>query len=179
MTEIDTNYKIWISWDSENLEKNDNPSFLNLQSEVNKLNKKVRSFESEKNSLISIFWIFASVVTFLSIEVQILKSVCSIFSIISISLLLFSAILLFNLLLNYLISDWEQISSKEKALGLLCLFFAVTWIIFAFYWNNNEAICKDNNFLEYKMETENQIYELQKQISRLRKDTILTTPNWE
>ena len=58
--------------------------------------------QTDKASLITVFGIFASIISFLTIEFQFLRTVCSFEKLIGFTLLLASLLLCFNLALDYL-----------------------------------------------------------------------------
>jgi len=67
----------------------------------------------DKASLFTVFGIFASIVTFVSVEIQILKVICDFWNIAGFSMIVLSSLLMFILLLDYIGRGWRD-DSKVK-----------------------------------------------------------------
>lgn len=133
--------------------------------------------QMDKASLITVFGIFASVISFLTIEFQFLKTLCSVGKITGFSLLLFSLMLGFNLSLDYLVkSRTEKTAPKPNALFTFFVFITFCMgIIFTFI--GNEEKCRDNQvYLKYSDEynkrltdTDGKITNLENQLREIKK----------
>lgn len=96
----------------------------------------------EKSNLITVFGVFASIVTFLSVEIQILKTISSYWSLLGFSIIMLSSLLMFVLILNYLGQMWikEEIKSifQDSVFRFLCFLFIVGLIISGIgYWTTS------------------------------------------
>ena len=121
----------------------------------------------DKNSLFTAFWLFSSVVTFISVEVQLLKSVCSWLTLAWLSFITLWWLGLFVILVDYIGRDRIEENNKEKnnkeednkekknkilmiILSFTCLvFFVGVW--FVYQWNEQQ--CKENE-IHQKFENE-------------------------
>lgn len=130
-----------------------------------KLERRFDKFEdktlTDKATLLTVFGIFASIVTFLSLEVQILKTVCSFGKIFGLSLIFLSVLLIFNVLLHYIAQTW--INSKNKYFPLAIFIFSISLFLIgtiaSAFGNENkcnntvasdENTCKNYDYLENK-----------------------------
>ena len=81
--------------------------------------KKIRqAVETDKASLITVFGIFASITSFLTIEFQFLKTICSYEKLLGFTLVLFALLLGFNLGLDYLVKSRTQKDVTEPPLTI-------------------------------------------------------------
>ena len=109
------------------------------------INKKV---QIERASQITVFGMFASVISFLTIEFQFLKIVCSIEKIAGFSLLLFSLLFSFNIGIDYLVKT--RLSEDSPKVNLFIVFFVGTLAIFGILLisKGNEEFCNNNKIYE-------------------------------
>lgn len=108
----------------------------------------------DKNFLFTAFWLFSSVVTFISVEVQILKSACSNFTLAWLSLITLWWLGLFVVLIDYIGKDWWQQEGKSnisKTILFLTGWIFLVGIILACLWNEQQ--CKENE-IHQKFENE-------------------------
>ena len=113
------------------------------------LEKKLQDAKIETNqqiqgALVAAFGIFASVVSFLTVEFQFLKTINNLQQIIGFSLVLFALLLGFNIALNYLANSQlnDKISTHNKYLIMAIAGMFFFGLIFVF-WGNNESV-KEN-----------------------------------
>ncbi len=94
-----------------------------------------KQIQTDKATLITIFGIFASIVSFLTIEFQFLKNLPSIEKILGFSCILFSLLLGFNIGLDYLIKSrlYHETPKPHKYFYLLIFCLFVLGIIFTAY----------------------------------------------
>lgn len=118
----------------------------------------------DKNSLLTAFWIFASIVTFISVEVQILKSVCSWLTLAWLSFITLWWLGLFIILIDYIgrdrseeennEEDNKKKKNKNKILMIILFFTCCVFIIGALLvWKWDEQQCKENE-IHQKFENE-------------------------
>lgn len=107
----------------------------------------------DKNSLFTVFGLFASVVTFISVEVQILKSACSSFTLAWLSLIMLWWLWMFIVLIDYIGKWWRNRENNPfpKNLAYWILFLFVIWILLSCLWNEQQ--CKENE-IHQKFENE-------------------------
>ncbi|MDD5626220.1 MAG: hypothetical protein PHG83_03575 [Patescibacteria group bacterium] len=125
---------------------------------LDETSKEIRKqVQTDKASLITVFGIFASITSFLTIEFQFLRTICSFEKIIGFTLILASLLLCFNLALDYLVK-----SRTDKDTPKPNIFFSVFLVILfilgiCFMYSGNEEKCKDNKIYEKYLESfENQ-----------------------
>lgn len=103
-----------------------------LDKKIKSSNKSLSQFEKElkesKKDYIVFLGLFASIITYLTVEIQILKSVSDFFLLIGLSVFILSGLLIFSLTLNYL----AQESNSPK------VFFKnpVFWIAFVLFFGS-------------------------------------------
>lgn len=116
----------------------------------------------DKNSLFTAFWLFSSVVTFISVEVQILKSVCSWFTLAWLSFITLWWLGLFVILIDYIGRDRSEKDNNEednkkkknKILMIILYFTCCVFIIgVLLVWKWDEQQCKENE-IHQKFENE-------------------------
>lgn len=103
----------------------------------------------DKNYLLTAFWIFASIVTFISVEVQILKSVCSWLTLAWLSFITLWWLGLFVVLIDYIGKGWWQQEGKSnisKTILFLTGWIFLVGIILAYLWNEQQ--CKENEIYQ-------------------------------
>lgn len=116
----------------------------------------------DKASLFTVFGIFASIVTFVSVEIQVLKTICDIWNIAGFSLIILASLLMFILLLDYIGRGWRKDPEIKFPLGisLFAMIFLATGFLSASF--GNEQHCRDNsiykryedNFIDKQLELE-------------------------
>ncbi|MBU0455854.1 MAG: hypothetical protein KKA99_03660 [Gammaproteobacteria bacterium] len=133
-------------------------------------------------NLITVFGIFASIVTFLSIEIQIFKNVCDPFRLLGFSLVVLASLLSFIFILHLIASFWINEKAKEYPKSIL-VFIALLFIGGGalFFVGKDEVLCKENyifqrysdDFNGRQIELENNLNKklnnYQKQIETLQK----------
>jgi len=110
-----------------------------------KINEQV---QTDKASLITVFGIFASIISFLTIEFQFLRTVCSFEKLLGFTLVLASLLLCFNLALDYLVksridTETPKPNTSFTILIIFLFLFGVGCISFG-----NEETCKENKIYE-------------------------------
>lgn len=114
-------------------------------------------FDKENNKMFTLFWVFASVVAFLLVEVQVLKTITSWQALMWISLIILWALTFFVLLIKVVLWLKDGFKCKENKvwifvisiLFLLSFWFIILWIYFAPGW---DSISSSQEFmLEYKV----------------------------
>lgn len=143
-----------------------------------KITEVERKLTSDKTSLLTIFWIFASIVTFLSIEVQFIKEVCDFNRLLWISLFILGWFLSFVVALQYLTKSWIEnestfnfslsdfnfwtktfwttlVEHKFKLPYSIIFVIVIIWTIF-YYWSiymsqaSSEVLCRNQEVKELK-----------------------------
>lgn len=144
--------KMEVSVDSwQSLEISAKQSDAITESVKMEIDKKVNKVQ---NSLFTIFGLFASIVTFFSVEVQILKTACSNFTLAWLSLITLWWLGLFVVLIDYIGKDWWQQEGKSnisKTILFLTGWIFLVGIILACLWNEQQ--CKENE-IHQKFENE-------------------------
>jgi len=113
--------------------------------------------QTDKASMITVFGIFASIVSFLTIEFQFLRTVCSFEKLIGFTIILASLLLCFNVALDYLVKSRTDIKTPKPntAFSIFVVIFFLAGIYFTSL--GNEEKCKDNKIYEkYSEEFKNQ-----------------------
>lgn len=135
----------------------------------------------DKASLITVFGIFASVISFLTIEFQFLKTMCSFEKILGFTLVLFALLFGFNIGLDYLIKsrfngfneeetpdNFKSSVSKNSVKPCMCFSIFVLVLLgigILFVYKGNEEICRDKKIYErYSDQFEENFNELNKTI---------------
>lgn len=124
-----------------------------------------KKFETDKTSLLMVFGIFASIVTFLSIEIQILKNICDFYRLLWFSLYILWALLSFIFVLQYIIKSWiendKTTSWKDfiKNPSIIITLFVVFLLLGFWYYNmslsnESENQCRNDKYQE-QMQTIN------------------------
>ena len=104
-------------------------------------------YEHDKASLFTLFGVFASILTFTSIEIQILKTTCSFWKITGLSLIMLSSLLCFIFVLDYIGRSWgkefnEQWKLFPRHLLIIVSVIFITGIISSAF--GNEQSCIEN-----------------------------------
>lgn len=107
-----------------------------------------KQVQTDKASLITVFGIFASIISFLTIEFQFLRTVCSFEKLVGFTLILASLLLCFNLALDYLVKS--RTDEKTPTANILFSIFIVVSFVLGIYliFLGNEEKCKDNKIYE-------------------------------
>jgi hypothetical protein len=109
------------------------------------INKQV---QADKASLITVFGIFASIISFLTIEFQFLKTVCSFEKVLGFTLILFSLLISFNISLDYLIKGRLDKRSPKPNLFFIGLIIILLIAGVLFSLKGNESKCSDNKIYQ-------------------------------
>lgn len=141
----------------------------NLTKEVQLLNDDKNRIKEEiektKNSLYTQLWLFASVITFISVEIQILKTTCSNFSLAWLSFITLWWLVIFVILIDHIWRGrWEEEKKKiaKMFLEIAGLIFLVGIILISFW---NEQQCKENEiYQKFENEYWKKIIELENKI---------------
>lgn len=144
-----------------------------------------REIKFDKASLFTVFGIFASIVTFVSIEIQILKTLCDFWNVIGFSIIILASLLTFILILDYIGRGWRNDFKLEIKqfpwilMVFIILLFATGFISTGF--STKEVACKDeaifkkyeSDFLDKQLELEkmynSKIKSLQNEIDNNKK----------
>lgn len=121
--------------------------------------------QTDKASLITVFGIFASVISFLTIEFQFLKTLCSFEKILGFTLILFALLFSFNVALDYLVKS--RLDKQTPKPNLYFIFVVVLVFIAGIYFafQGNEEFCKDNKIYQrYSDQFEVNLNDQQKQL---------------
>ncbi len=100
----------------------------------------------DKASLFTVFGIFASIVTFVSVEIQILKTICDFWNVAGFSLIFLASLLMFILLLDYIGRGWRndfifEIKNFPWIISMFIIAIFVTGLLLA--KSGNEKKCTD------------------------------------
>jgi hypothetical protein len=107
-----------------------------------------KQVQTDKASLITVFGIFASIISFLTIEFQFLRTICSLEKLTGFTLILASLLLCFNLALDYLVKSRTDKESPKPNI-FFSVFIAILFAIgIWFIYQGNEEKCKDNKIYE-------------------------------
>lgn len=144
-----------------------------------------REIKFDKASLFTVFGIFVSIVTFVSIEIQILKTLCDFWNVTGFSIIILASLLTFILILDYIGRGWRndfklEIKQFPWILSVfIILLFATGFISTSF--SAKEIACKDetifkkyeSNFLDKQLELEkmysSKIQNLQNEVDSSKK----------
>lgn len=149
------------------------------------LQKRFDRFEdrliTDKASLITVFGIFASIVAFLSIEIQILKTICAYWKVAGFSLIILASLLSFVLILHFIGQTWAKNDQKQKfpwEIAMIVMFLFIVGVVFSTLGNENSCIENsiyrryENTFIDKQFELEkrydNTINTLQEEIEGLK-----------
>lgn len=120
-----------------------------LSSQGSRLDKLEDTFEkrlaTNTTNLITVFGIFASIVTFLSIEIQIFKNICDPLRLLGFSLIVLASLVSFIFVLHVIANFWINEKAKEypKIIIAFILLFFIGGIAL-FFTGKDEASCKEN-----------------------------------
>lgn len=111
-----------------------------------------KQVQTDKASLITVFGIFASIISFLTIEFQFLRTICSFEKLIGFTLILASLLLCFNLALDYLVKSRTD-KETPKPNVIFCILVVILFILgIKFIYLGNEEKCRDNKIYEKYLE---------------------------
>jgi len=133
------------------IEKAKNEFLIATKTEIQK------QAQTDRASLITVFGIFASIISFLTIEFQFLRTICSFEKLVGFTLILASLLLCFNLALDYLVKSRTDKETPKPNLifNISAVILFILGIIFINF--GNEEKCKDNKIYEkYSEEFKNQ-----------------------
>lgn len=106
-----------------------------------------REIKFDKASLFTVFGIFASIVTFVSIEIQILKTLCDFWNVIGFSIIILACLLTFILILDYIGRGWRNDFKMEiKQFPWILMIFIILLFATGFVstsFSTKEVACKD------------------------------------
>lgn len=151
-------------WVHQQIEIGKSEVFEDAKKEIDK------QVQTDKASLITVFGIFASIISFLTIEFQFLKNLCSFEKILGFTLVLFALLLGFNIVLDYLVkSRFDKNIPKPSIYYIIFISFLLFMgIIITFY--GNEEVCKDNMIYQkyseqFRENFENKTQEIDKHLN--------------
>ena len=126
-----------------------------------------KEIKFDKASLFTIFGIFASIVTFVSIEIQILKTLCDFWNVIGFSIIILASLLTFILILDYIGRGWRNDFKLEiKQFPWILMIFIVLLFATGFFstsFSSKEVACKDEAiFRKYNSDFIDKQFELEK-----------------
>ena len=137
--------------------------------ECNKIRDEFKTYaETDKASLITVFGIFASIISFLTIEFQFLKTCYDLKSIVGFSLILFVLLLGFNTGLDYLIkSRLEKNIAKPNLIYLLVIATLFASGICFIFTGNEEKGRENKIYQKFSDEFEKRHDKLTKELTDL------------
>ena len=107
-----------------------------------------RQVQTDKASLTTVFGIFASIISFLTIEFQFLRTICNYEKLMGFTLILASLLLCFNLALDYLIKSRTDTETPKPNI-VFSIFVIVLFVLgICFMFLGNEEKCKENKVYE-------------------------------
>jgi hypothetical protein len=130
-----------------------------------------KQIQTDKATLITIFGIFASITSFLTIEFQFLKTVCCLEKIVGFSLVLFALLFGFNIALDYLIKsrlDKDTPRPHKYFIALTVVLFCIG--IFFIYIGNEEKYRDNHIYQRYSDDFENKSTDFRKQYDQKLKE---------
>lgn len=125
-----------------------------------------KEIKFDKASLFTVFGIFAAIVTFISIEIQLLRTLCGFWSVVGFSIIILASLLTFVLLLDYIGRGWRndfKLESRQFP-WILIMFIALLFVagFVSVSFSEKESACREeaifkryeNNFLDKQLELE-------------------------
>lgn len=144
-----------------------NSSVTNLIIDVKKEGQEV------KKDFLTIFGLFASFVTFLSIEVQVFKNKDNIFELLGISSISLAFVMFFALIINDIAKDKSQWSDFKKPTYIMNLIFIIIGVLFLF--GGGCSATSKVNALEKKVISDSlRIVSLKQQLSSANNSSAVT-----
>jgi len=142
--------------EQDNLIKKDSQQIVVTEDQIMPIVKKAvearlgeieRKIEKDRTSILSIFGIFASIIAFLSVQVQILQKATSFNQLISLSLILMAGLLCFVVALQWITKMWIEDNKKSSLIALVIT--VVVLLLGCFYFgykslNDQNEINKHN-----------------------------------
>lgn len=126
-------------------EELESASKQDLQDLEDKLKDDINSTKDKLTiNFITVLGIFASILAFLLIEVQIIKDICSVYKIIGLSLIFVFGIVLFVLLLKIIVDNKSEISSREWVIYIILLGILIA-SFYCFNKSEDEYTCRQLN----------------------------------
>lgn len=127
-----------------------------IESKTNDHDEKLKDFKkeiyNERLNNITVFGIFASLVTFFSVEIQVFKNIESFWLLIGLTSFLVSAMLLFIFSLNSIIKDrldWKKDFCKNPIFYIFIFFLLFSFISFLFNFKSKESRTNNKSYLKY------------------------------
>lgn len=121
-----------------------------------------KQVQIDKASLITVFGVFASIISFLTVEFQFLKTLCSMEKVLGFTLILFSLLLGFNICLDYVVRSRLE-EDKVNHFGLYITIGLFLFVGAFFTTQGNEQMCYENKIYErYSIDFESKVSELKK-----------------
>jgi hypothetical protein len=126
-----------------------------------------KEIKFDKASLFTVFGIFASIVTFVSVEIQFLKIFCDVWDVVGFSIIFLASLLTFILILDYIGRGWRNDFKFElKQFPWILIIVIVSLFVSGFIaisFSNKEIACKDEAiFKKYESDFSDKQLELQK-----------------
>lgn len=147
-----------------------------LKTSVQALKDEVKNEGQEiKKDFLTIFGLFASFVTFLSIEVQVFKNKDNVLELIGISSITLSFVMFFALIINDIAKDKNTWRDFLKPTYIFNLFFAIVGVIFLYIGGTSSINRMDSFEQKIKIDSvlirnqKNEIDSLQKKINSIEK----------
>lgn len=135
----------------------------NFETISQKSQNEINILKRDKIELISLLGIFVSIFTFVSVEIRILQTVNNIFQIAGLTIIMFSGIILFALLIHLISNQWihgeyKKIPWPFLSMVIIALFLGLGIIAYSYYIPHSEnlEIEKIKNQIE-KLEITNEI----------------------
>jgi amino acid transporter len=159
---------------TSNLQNNRTPP-INTQLWVkNEIEKQV---QTDKASLITIFGTFAAILTFLTVEFQFLKSLSTIGDIVGFTMILFSLLVSFVLIIDYVIKVRTQPDIPKPFIGIIIFILIIlamgVLIMYTGRYEDRSKVDKQFNELNDKVKNyEGRLDQLQKQLDQEKLKTI-------
>jgi len=133
--------------DNDEALKNAKEVFL-IEARANASKEIREQVQTDKASLITVFGIFASIISFLTIEFQFLKTICSFEKLLGFTLILASLLLCFNIALDYLVKSRTDNKTPKPNL-YFTIFITIVFVCgICFMFLGNEEKCKDNKIYD-------------------------------
>lgn len=108
-----------------------------------------KKIEKDRTSILTIFGIFASLIAFLSVQVQILQKATSFSQLVSLSLILIAGLLCFVLALQWITKTWIEDNKKSSLIALVIIIVILLAGCFYFGYRslNDQNEINNQNFL--------------------------------
>jgi hypothetical protein len=131
-----------VTTDPTNLETNQsNPSLSpEIKNDLTRYEDMRKDFQDLKKDFITVFGIFASFVTFLSIEIQIFKTVTDFWLLLGLSSFLLASIMIFSFSINNLVKgkmEWKELNNPLSF--FVGIFIVIAVVCFGLYAHNSRT----------------------------------------